>query len=316
VKLDAHVHTRHSGRTSLYPLSLIMRESYNRPEHVYRLAKARGMDLVAVTDHDCVAGALALADKPDVIVGCEVTAAFPRDGVRVHLNVLDITEAQFLEIERRRHDVAVLLPYLREAGIFTSLNHVASRVNGLVDAAHVAALVPWIDAIEVRNGSRLATQNLTAAALADATGLARLGGSDAHTTRGIGRTWVEAPQATCRASFLRELRAGRVVPGGRHGHYVTMASDILRFATSLAAEQVAGLRRRPLAWQQHALAVGAVIRLPLVLVPLALAAGHFVLEARFNRRLLVDLVARPSARTPRRAALSSRSRLAAEGVSA
>jgi hypothetical protein len=27
VKLDAHVHTRYPGRTSLYPLNLIMRES-------------------------------------------------------------------------------------------------------------------------------------------------------------------------------------------------------------------------------------------------------------------------------------------------
>jgi predicted metal-dependent phosphoesterase TrpH len=316
VKLDAHVHTRYSGRTSLYPLSLIMRESYNRPEQVYRLAKARGMDLVAITDHDCIAGALALADKPDVIVGCEVTAAFPHDGVRVHLNVLDITEEQFLEIERRRHDVSVLLPYLRDHGIFTSLNHVASRVNGLVGAAHVAILVPWIDAIEVRNGSRLSAQNRTASALADATGLTRVGGSDAHTTRGIGCTWVEAERATCRASFLRELRAGRVVAGGRHGHFFTMASDIVRFATSLAVEQVGGLRHRPLAWQQYALAAGTVVGLPLVLVPLAMAAGHFVMEARFNQQLLVDLVARPSTRPRRQPGVASSRLLAPEGVSA
>lgn len=46
MKLDAHVHTRYSGRPSLYPLSLIMRESYTRPERVYRLARARGMGLV------------------------------------------------------------------------------------------------------------------------------------------------------------------------------------------------------------------------------------------------------------------------------
>lgn len=314
MKLDAHVHTRFSGRTSLYPLSLIMRESYNRPEQVYRLAKARGMDLVAITDHDCIDGALALADRPDVIVGCEVTATFPDDGVRVHLNVLDITERQFLAIERGRHDVSVLLPYLREEGIFTSLNHVASRVNGLVRAPHVAALVPWIDAIETRNGSRLPTPNLTAEALAAATGLTAVGGSDAHTTRGIGRTWVEAPQACCRATFLAELRAGRVAAGGRHGHYFTMASDIVRFATSLASEQVAGLRRRPLAWQQHALAAGTIVGLPLVLVPLAMAAGHFVLESRFNRQLLVDLVPRPSAR--RRPVAPGPRLVAPEGVSA
>jgi predicted metal-dependent phosphoesterase TrpH len=299
VKLDAHVHTRYSGRTSLYPLSLIMRESYNRPERVYRLAKARGMDLVAITDHDCVAGALTLADKPDVIVGCEVTATFPRDGVRVHLNVLDITERQFVEIDRRRHDVGALMPYLREEGIFTVLNHVASRVNGLVTATHVAALVPWLDALEVRNGSRLVAQNRTAAALADATGLVRVGGSDAHTMRGIGQTWVEAPRATDRASFLAELRAGRAQAGGRHGHYFTMASDILRFTANFTGEQLAGLRRRPLAWRQHAWVLGTAIGLPLVLIPLALAVGHFVLEARFNRDLLVDLVARPSMARPR-----------------
>lgn len=312
MKLDAHVHTRHSGRTSLYPLSLIMRESYNRPERVYRLAKARGMDLVAITDHDCIAGALALAGRTDVLVGCEVTATFPHDGVRVHLNVLDITESQFRAIDRRRYDVAELLPYLRAEGVFTTLNHVASRVSGRVDAAHVAALVPWIDAIEVRNGSRLAAQNRTAAALADATGLVRVGGSDAHTMRGIGYTWVEAPRATCRASFLRELRAGRVVAGGRHGHYFTMASDILRFAGSLAIEHADALRRRPLAWRRYAMMLGTLIGLPLVLVPLAAAAAHFVLEARFNQALLLDLVARPSTRRLP-AALAGAGPLAAEG---
>jgi predicted metal-dependent phosphoesterase TrpH len=300
VKLDAHVHTRHSGRTSLYPLSLIMRESYNRPERVYQVAKARGMDLVAITDHDCIAGALALAGLPDVLVGCEVTATFPHDGVRVHLNVLDITERQFLAIDRRRHDVGALLPYLRDEGIFTTLNHVASRVNGHVRAAHVAALVPWIDAIEVRNGSRLSVQNRTAAALAGATGLTPVAGSDAHTMRGVGQTWVEAPQASCRTTFMRELRAGRAIAGGRHGHYFTMASDILRFAASFAAEQGAELRRRPLAWRRHAWMLGTLIGLPLVLVPLAAAVGHFVLEARFNQALLLDLVARPSTRDPRR----------------
>ncbi len=85
MKLDPHVHTVFSGRTTIYPLSLIMKESYNSPEGVYRRAKARGMDLVAITDHDVIDGALTIADRPDVIVGCEVTAVFPDDDVRVHL---------------------------------------------------------------------------------------------------------------------------------------------------------------------------------------------------------------------------------------
>jgi hypothetical protein len=61
VKLDSHVHTRHSGHTSVSPLSLVMRESYDTPEGVYYLARLRGMELVTITDHDQVDGALSLA---------------------------------------------------------------------------------------------------------------------------------------------------------------------------------------------------------------------------------------------------------------
>ena len=120
MKLDAHVHTVYSGRTTLYPLSLIMNESYNTPEGVYQRAKARGMDLVAITDHDTIAGALTIADRPDVIVGCEVTARFPDDGVRVHLNVLGITEAQFARSIGCEATSRELLPYLHSQRIFTS----------------------------------------------------------------------------------------------------------------------------------------------------------------------------------------------------
>jgi predicted metal-dependent phosphoesterase TrpH len=292
VKIDTHVHTHYSGYTGLAPLTRLMRESYNTPERVYALAKARGMDLVAITDHDTISGALTLAERPDVIVGCEVTAHF-RDGVRVHLNVLDITEAQFAEIDRARLAIHELMPYLRAEGIFVSLNHVASRVNGHVTAAHLAWLLPWVDGMEVRNGSRLAVQNSAACALAAAAGSVPCGGSDAHTERGIGRTWVEAPAATCRASFMRELRAGRVQVGGQHGHYFTMASDILRFATNFYRERIGMLLRHPLAWRNHAVCGVAIAACPLVLVPLVLAHGHFRDEERFTESLLLDLVARP-----------------------
>ena len=77
MKLDLHVHTHHSGNTTIYPLSLFMKESYNSPEGVYRRAKARGMDLVTITDHDRIDGALTIADRSDVIIGCEVTGASP-----------------------------------------------------------------------------------------------------------------------------------------------------------------------------------------------------------------------------------------------
>jgi predicted metal-dependent phosphoesterase TrpH len=275
-----------------------MRESYNSVERVYRCARERGMDLVAITDHDTIDGALTIADRPDVIVGCEVTGVFPHDGVRVHLGVLGVTEAQFREIQRLRTDLRELLPYLREQRIFTSVNHVASRINGHITAAHITALLPWVDGLEIRNGSRLSSQNRTAAALAAAYRKIGVAGSDSHTTRGIGRTWVEVPGATSREQFLEGLKAGRGRVGGREGHYFTMASDICRIASGFYADRVRLLVSSPGDWRRHAVLAGGLLALPLIAVPLAVALGHFILEDRFNRELLVDLVARPSLGVP------------------
>ncbi len=294
MKLDTHVHTHYSGMTHIWPLSYIVRESYNTPERVYRLAKARGMDLVAITDHDTVEGAMRLAHLPDVVVGCEVSAHFPGHGVDVHLGVLDITPEQHAEIDRRRHDVAVLLPYLRQQEIYTVINHVASQVNGRLNALLIASLLPWVDAFEVRNGTRLRVQNRTAEALAAATGKWRIGGSDSHTGRGIGHTCTVVDDVHTREAFMAGLRAGRGRVEGQHGWYFTMASDMMRFAGRFFEEKTLRVAERPLDWRRHAALFGATCALPTVALTLIGAAVHFIEEARFNRSLLLDLVARPA----------------------
>jgi predicted metal-dependent phosphoesterase TrpH len=294
MKLDAHVHTCHSGMTTIWPLSLIMRESYNTPHRAYLTAKARGMDLVAITDHDVISGALEIAHLPDVIVGSEVSARFPAEGVDVHLGVLDITERQHQEIQRRRANVADLLPYLRDESIFTVVNHVASQVNGRLTPAHIASLMPWVNAFEVINGSRLPSQNRTAAALAEATCKARVGGSDAHTGRGIGYTCTVVDGVGSKEAFMEGLWSGRGRAEGSHGSYFTMASDIVRFAGRFYQERARRLWEKPLEWHRLAFVIGGTVGMPLVCLPLAAAAAHFIEEARFNRSLLFDLVARPA----------------------
>jgi predicted metal-dependent phosphoesterase TrpH len=298
MKLDAHVHTHYSGRSTIGPLKALMRESYNTPEAVYRRAKARGMDLVAITDHDRIDGALTLADRPDVIVGCEVTATFPHDGVRVHLNVLDLSEAEFREIDRLRGDITELMPYLKARRLFTSLNHVASRVNARVRSHHVAALMPWVDGIEVINGSRLRRQNRTADWLARGHGKVPVAGSDAHTYRGIGHTWIDAPHATTRNEFMTDLHAGRVVVGGRHGSVFTMSSDVMRMTAGIYEEHGRALVAAPWRWRRQVMGLCLAIGAPLVLVPLVAGALHFVLEARFNQMLLKDLSRQAAGRVP------------------
>lgn len=289
MRLDAHVHTHHSGYHGMPIARHVMRESYCSPEEVYRLAKARGMDLVTITDHDQISGALAIADRPDVIIGCEVSARFKDDGVGVHLGVLGLNEAQFAEINRLRGDLSELLPYLRAEGLFVSLNHVASLVNARITAEHIAALMPWIDALEAINGSRLRCQNQTALDLAQWNERSIVAGSDAHTSRGIGRTWVEAPGARTREEFMAALRAGRVTVGGLHGNYFILAEDIARCAAACYQEHIAAFCRKPLSWRKQAAVLGLVAGLPVFTIPFLVGAVHFALEVQFNRSLRLQI---------------------------
>ena len=294
MKLDTHVHTTHSGSATVFPFNHFMRESYNTPEGVYATAKRRGMDLVTITDHDQISGALALGDRDDVLVGCEVTAEWPGLDLCVHINVFDITPAQHAEIQRLRGDVRYLMPYLHQQNIYSSLNHVASGINGPLTAAHLAAVLPWVNGLEVINGTRQPSQNRTAMCLAAATGKHTLGGGDSHTGRGIGLTWTEVPGATTRREFMTGLRAGRGIAGGAHGGVRTMMSDMWRFTGNFLHESASSLAASPADWRGYAATFGGVFSLPLV--PLLMVAPfiHFVHEQRFNRDLIYDLIAKPS----------------------
>src|SRR5262252_3957832 len=126
MKLDAHVHTHHSGKTTIRYIDRIVQESYSAPEQLYRVAKSRGMDLVTITDHDSIAGVLTIADREDVIVGCEITATFPEDGATCHIGVLGINEEQHRQSQKLRRNVHELVRYLYRQEVFSTLNHLAS----------------------------------------------------------------------------------------------------------------------------------------------------------------------------------------------
>lgn len=300
MKLDAHVHTSFSGYSTIYPFHTILKESYNTPELVYQRAKARGMDLVAITDHDTIDGALMLAGRADMIdnliIGEEITAIFPEDKVTVHLGVLDITEEQHREIQRLRRNVRELLPYLKSQEIFTTLNHLASETAGRLSATHIAALIPWVDGLEILNGARLPSQNRTAAALAEAYSKVGVAGSDSHTFRGLGKTYVKADLATNKSEFMDALRHGRISVGGQEGNFFTLASDIVRVTCCFYREGLIDMARSPLDWRRQAIVLSAVLGLPFTIVPVIGAMVHFIFEERYNRSLLLDLVARPATR--------------------
>jgi predicted metal-dependent phosphoesterase TrpH len=305
MKLDAHVHTHYSGNTTIYPISKIVRESYNTPEKLYRLAKARGMDLVTITDHDSINGALTIADRNDVIIGCEVTAVFPENREEAHIGVLGIDEEQHREIQRLRHNVHELLPYLKQQDIFCTLNHLASLSAGRLTAAQIASMIPWLSAIETRNGTRLPSQNRTAAALAQGYGKVTVGGSDSHTYRGIGYTYMECENARNREEFIAELRRGNVRVGGAQGWYFTLTGDIFRLTAAFYAENVVKLIKKPLDWQQQLMVLCSTLGLPLVSIAIVISLVHYLVDEQYNRGLLFDLVAQQKPVRPAAPALEA-----------
>ena len=166
-------------------------------------------------------------------------------------------------------------------------------MNGHIDARHVAALIPWVDGIEVINGSRLFEQNRTAMLLARRHAKVLVAGSDSHTLRGIGHTWIDAPQATTRAEFMADLHAGRVRTGGRHGNLFTMSSDVLRMTAGIYLQHGRAFFAKPRGAREQLFALWLLVGWSLVPVSVLLAALHFLLEARFNRSLLRDMAHQP-----------------------
>ena len=62
LKADLHCHSYFSGKTD-HVTALEPMDCYSSPERVYRLAKARGMDIVTITDHDSIDGCLHFLNK-------------------------------------------------------------------------------------------------------------------------------------------------------------------------------------------------------------------------------------------------------------
>src|SRR4030088_3150705 len=91
-RVDMHCHSTASQHSRLgVQRALGLPECATPPQEVYELAKRRGMDFVTITDHDTIAGALEIADPPEVFVSVELTAYFRGEPQAVHVLCYGIT---------------------------------------------------------------------------------------------------------------------------------------------------------------------------------------------------------------------------------
>ena len=105
-RADLHVHSRHSDTSGNAGIrALRSAESFTDPVELYHAQRARGMDFVTITDHNTLAGSLAIAHLPGTFLSTEMDSWFPEDGVRVHVVALGIDEATFATANAARENV-------------------------------------------------------------------------------------------------------------------------------------------------------------------------------------------------------------------
>ena len=312
LRADLHVHSYHSGYSTSLPL-FRSRDSYSEPEAIYRLAKARGMDLVTITDHDSIDGCLEFLDRhpdaEDFIIGEEIECVLPDLDLTIHVGALGIDERIHSEVQPLRGNVYEVAAFLRAERIPFCLNHPFMFYREQVDlSSYVATLLRNFPAMEARNGTMLSAQNeLVERILDDARrqgrSLARFGGSDAHILRRVGTTYTEAP-ASSREEFLESLRQGQSRVGGRHGSTYVLASEIYGVIFNYWAGLL-GLRREDLLGSDRLRDIGlSALSVPFQFIPLLVAAAKKTAESRRLARLARRWLSYVENDLPRRAALS------------
>jgi predicted metal-dependent phosphoesterase TrpH len=214
---ELHCHTNASKDSLMQPAAMI------------RVCRQRGVGKLAITDHNTIAGALALrALAPElVIVGEEI------------MTTQGELLAYFVKEEVPRGlTPAETIARLRAQGAVIAVAHPFDRLrSGAWLEADLAALVPLVDAIEVFNARCIfAADNARALAFAREHGKLGLVGSDAHSYLEVGRATLRGDLVGTPAGLLTALATS-----ARVTHY----SSPLIHLTSTWARYYKRLRARP-----------------------------------------------------------------------
>jgi len=205
-RADTHVHTLYSGIGKYGPLRFP--ESITRPEKMVDSARKKGLDVLCITDHNAMGGALVAENYAkkfsdiEVVKGEEIYTA---DGEVVGLWMTEEIPAG-LSIEET-------IDRIREQGGLAIAPHPFSfHVPGLGDRV----LDLNLDGIETLNGGHIDRySNAMASAVAKMFPgkWAEIGSSDSHSTSTFGYSWTEFDG--CGAEDFRKAILNKTtVPGG------------------------------------------------------------------------------------------------------
>lgn len=167
-KYDLHIHTRYSECSAV------------KPELLLKIAKAKGLDGIAVTDHNAIKGAL-LAKKLnkdknfEVIIGSEIET---NRGEMIGL---------YLQEEIKPGNVFDVIDKIKEQGGLIIIPHPFECGIGRKGFRFDKAVIKKIAAVECFNARTSYSRNKKANSFADRIKKAKTAGSDAHFSHEVGR---------------------------------------------------------------------------------------------------------------------------------
>ncbi|MBW2984672.1 PHP domain-containing protein [Candidatus Woesearchaeota archaeon] len=171
MKYDMHVHTNYSLCSNL------------KPETVLKLAKKKGLDGIAVADHNEIKGALKVKklnkDKDfEVVIGSEIKT-----------DKGDIL-AYYINKQIRSKELSDVLDEIKQQNGLAVIAHPYRLLPHLRFRCPIQKIKDKVDGVECLNSRASFLANNLALTVSDKLGIAKLAGSDAHFAFEIGKAFT------------------------------------------------------------------------------------------------------------------------------
>ena len=192
LKIDLHVHTQYSYDSLITPKELVF------------YAKKRGLDGVAVTDHDRLDGALKIAKETDFLIvpGMEISSL---DGHVIGLNLREPIPSRLGvdETVDKIHELGGIAIACHPITFFKE--SLEGYMNSKFDAVEVINSSAFPFNYSVRHGQKIASR----------LGIARVAGSDAHYGPEIGCAYTLVNAESEVNEIVKAISKGLCSPHGR-----------------------------------------------------------------------------------------------------
>ena len=212
---------RETWRVDLHAHTFWSSDCLTQYEALIEMCRQRNIDVLAITDHNRIEGALELASRRlmPIIVGEEINST---EGEIIGLFISEL-------IPRGLSPEETIFEIKRQNGI-VYVPHPFDRVRrSVIKRDALLRIADRVDAIETLNARiHIPADNISAIRFAQDRGLAQGGGSDAHIANEVGHAGIEMQPFRDAATFRESLATG-VIFGGPSSPLVHIASSYAKF---------------------------------------------------------------------------------------